>query len=101
MLQTLMWMDKITALHWVFLDCGMMFGTTSSYMAGIQAGESPTVAPASSGVVDGEDDKDDDNEGPESSDPVSGSLSVVKLATRSHMSDFISGSCRHSNPNFK
>ena len=79
----------------------MMFGTTSSYMAGIRAGESPAVAPAFSGVVDGEDDEDDDDEGPESGDPASGSLSVVKLAARSRMSDFISGSHRHSNPNFK
>ena len=97
-------MDKITALHWVFLDRGMMFGMTSSYMAGIQAGESPVVAPASSGVVnveDDEDDNDDNDEGPESGDLASGSLSAVKLATRSRMSDFISGSHRHSNPNFK
>jgi hypothetical protein len=88
-------------LHRVFLDHGhgMMFGMISSYMAGIQAGESPTVAPASSGVVNGEDDEDDEDEGLESGDLASGSLSVVKLATRSCMS--ISGSCRHSNPNFK
>jgi hypothetical protein len=86
MLRTLTRMDKITALHRVFSDRGMMFGTTSSYMAGIRAGESPAVAPASSGVVDGEDDEDDDDEGPESGDPASGSLSVVKLAARSRMS---------------
>src|ERR1700733_14623211 len=76
-------------------------GMTSFYMAGIRAGESPTVAPASLRVVDGKDDEDDDDEGPESGDLASGSLSVVKLAARYCMSDFISCSHRHSNPNFK
>jgi len=35
MLWTLVQMDKMAALHQVFLDHGMLAGTTSSYMAGV------------------------------------------------------------------
>jgi hypothetical protein len=36
MLWTLVQMDEMAVLHWVFLDRGMLAGTTSSYMAGIK-----------------------------------------------------------------
>jgi hypothetical protein len=90
MLQTLTRMDKMAALHQAFLDCGMMFGTTSTYMAGIQAGGALTVAPAASGIVDGDDDEDED-ERPEPGDSASGALSAVTLAARFRMLDFTTG----------
>jgi hypothetical protein len=74
----------------------MMFGTTSSYIAGIRAEDGPQVASGSSDVVDGE---EEDDESAEPGNPVSGALSVVKLAARFRMS-FTSHSHGCSNPNF-
>jgi hypothetical protein len=68
----------------------MMFGTTSTYMAGVQAGGAPTVAPAASGIVDGDDDEDED-ESPEPGDSASEALSAVTLAARFRTLDFATG----------
>jgi hypothetical protein len=84
----------MAALHRVFSDRGMMFGTTSSYMAGVRAKDGPQVASGSSDVVGEEDD-----ESAEPGNPVSGALSIVTLAARFRMS-FTSHSHGRSNPNF-
>jgi hypothetical protein len=93
MLQTLTQMDKMAALHRVFSDRGMMFGTTSSYMAGVKG---PQVVSGSSNAADRE---EEDDESAEPGNPVSGALSMVKLAARFHMS-FTSHSHGRSNLNF-
>jgi len=81
MLQTIMRMDKIAALRQVFLDRGMLVGSTSSYMAGVRAEEDFAVAHIASGVTKPEDEEEDED-GPEPGDPASGVLSIVKLAQR-------------------
>jgi len=84
MLQMIMQMDKIAALRHVFLDCGMLVGSTS-YMAGVMAEEDSVVAHITSGVTKPED-KEEDEDGPEPGDPASGVLSIVKLTQRCHKS---------------
>jgi hypothetical protein len=70
-----------------------MFGTTSSYMAGVKG---PQVVSGSSNAADRE---EEDDESAEPGNPVSGALSIVKLAARFCMS-FTSHSHGHSNLNF-
>jgi hypothetical protein len=61
MLRTIVRMDEMAALYQTFLKRGMMYGTTSSYMAGITGAESND---AEAYKVDSEEDEEDD-EGPE------------------------------------
>jgi len=95
MLQTLTQMDKMAALHHVFLDCGMMLGMTSSYMADVRAKDGPQVVSGSSDAPDME----ENDESAEPGNLVSSALSIVKLAARFCMS-FTSHSHGHSNLNF-
>jgi hypothetical protein len=70
MLRTIIWMEKMAWLRQTFLDHGMLFGTTSSYTAGVRAPDTL------------DNDADDDNESAVSGKPSSGALSVVELAAR-------------------
>ena len=76
-------MEKMATLHQIFADCGMLFGTTSSYMAGVRA---PADPPNANADVDDE----DDDGGPEPGDPTHGALSIVKLALKSCTNHLIS-----------
>lgn len=77
-------MDKMAALHQIFSKQGMMFGTTSSYMAGIVGAENNG---AETCREDGTED-DEDDEGPEPGNPTRGALSDVKLAAIARMCSF-------------
>jgi hypothetical protein len=75
----------MASLYQLFSDQGILWGTTSSNMAGVMAGIDET--PASSDNTIGEEDKEEDDEGPESGDPASGAMSVVRLAAKFRMSN--------------
>ena len=80
MLRILVQMEKMAVLHWIFSDHGMLVGTTSSYMAGIeQDHQRPLSSPNTVNNI--EDDEDGDDGGPVSSSPTS-SLFVVNLAAK-------------------
>jgi len=83
MLQTLVWMEKVTAMHHVFSDQGMLIGMSSSYMAGIWEDQRPFDS--SNTADDIEEDKDDDDGGAVPGDPTT-SLFVVNLTAKSCMS---------------
>jgi hypothetical protein len=77
MLQIILQMEKMAALHQIFSDCGMLAGTVSSYMAGVKADEERLLA---SGNTDEKDEEDFDGS-PVSGDQTS-ALSVVKLTSK-------------------
>ncbi|KAH9976493.1 hypothetical protein BJV74DRAFT_879576 [Russula compacta] len=56
MLQIIVQMEKMTVLHWIFSDCGMLIGTTSSYMASIMTTQEDQEATVSSNEEDEEED---------------------------------------------
>jgi hypothetical protein len=77
-------MDKMAALYQTFSKRGMMYGTTSSYMAGITGAGSND---AEAYEVDSEEDEEDD-EGPEPGNQTRGTLSDVKLAAKARTCNF-------------
>lgn len=81
MLRTLVQMDQMAALRRVFLDCGMLAGTTSSYMAGIKIPKDQEENLCFTDAVDDDDDKDEDDGGPIQDDPTP-ALFDVKLAAK-------------------
>ena len=83
MLQTIVCMDKMAALHHIFLKQGMMFGTMLSYMAGIIGAENNG---AETCREDGMEDEDD--EGPEPGNLTQGALSDVRLTAMARMCSF-------------
>ena len=81
MLLILVRLDKMAALHRTFSRLGMLAGSTSSYMAGLQT-ETEGVD-ADTGEMEGETEEEDEG-GPTPGNP-SGALSDVKLAARYRM----------------
>jgi hypothetical protein len=81
MLRTLVRMDQMAALRRVFLDRGMLAGTTSSYMAGIKIPKDQEENLSFTDAVDDDDDKDEDDGGPIQDDPTP-ALFDVKLAAK-------------------
>jgi len=83
MLRTLVQMDKMAALHRVFLDCGMLAGTTSSYMAGIKIPKDQEEKLCILDTVNN-DNKDEDDSGQIQDDPTP-VLFDVKLVAKFHV----------------
>jgi hypothetical protein len=81
-------MDKMASLRQIFLDHGMLFGSTSSYMAGARA-EDNIGGTAAFGDVHG-DEVEEDDEAAQPGKQVQGSFFDVKLASKFRMSDFSS-----------
>jgi len=82
MLQTLVQMDKMAAPRQVFLDRGMLAGTTSSYMAGIKIPKDQEKSCILDAVNN--DDEDEDDGGPIQDDPTP-ALFDVKLVAKFHV----------------
>ena len=82
MVRTINRLDKLAALHRVYIIQGMMVGTTSAYMACTQALQ--RYLPSTEVVENHDDDGSDEKEDDEDVGPVSGprALSSVKLASR-------------------
>ena len=74
MLQTIVQMEKLIALHWVFSDLGMLVGTTL-YIAGIR------VQQDTSNLANEADAKEGDDDGPVPGYPTS-TLLIVNLMTK-------------------
>lgn len=81
MLRIIVRMEKMAALHQIFSDRGMMAGTTSSYMAGMETEKELRRSTS--------DEDDDDDGGPISGDRTS-ALSVVNLANKFGMFNSLS-----------
>ncbi|KAH9978413.1 hypothetical protein BJV74DRAFT_879459 [Russula compacta] len=79
MLQIIVRMEKMTVLRRIFSDCGMLIGTTSSYMAGIMTTQEDQEATVSSNEEDEEEDG-----GVIPGDPSS-ALFVTNLAARFYL----------------
>ena len=84
MLQTLVQMDKMAALHRLFSKKGMLVGTTSSHMMRMKAGDISDEDEAEALVGHDGPDDDDEDDGAVSGSP-SGVLSEVSLASKSGM----------------
>lgn len=91
MVCTINWLDKLAALHWVYVKWGMMVGMTLAYMACTQCGHlsGPIGSKIDIMVEDDEDNNDDEHNDEENKEddkdvgPVSGprALSSVTLAS--------------------
>lgn len=92
MLRIIVRMDKMAALHCIFSDCGMLVGSTSSYVAGVRAKDEQELPIPTPNIALDEDDDDDDG-GPELG-TSSGALSVVTLAAKFRM--FLLGHAPHA-----
>ena len=77
MLQIIVQMDKMTVLHWIFSDHGMLVGMTSSYTASIRVQE---------GALNPNEEDEENDSGPVPGDLTS-ALFVVNLATKFHASN--------------
>ncbi|KAF8802530.1 hypothetical protein BYT27DRAFT_7226421 [Phlegmacium glaucopus] len=81
MLRTIVRMDKMASLRQIFLDRGMLFGSTSSYMAGARTGEDNTGGGAVFDDASG-DEVEEDDEAAQLGEQVQGSFFDVKLASK-------------------
>lgn len=90
MLRIILRMEKLAALRQIFAERGMLYGTTSLYMAGIRA-------PAGTPDMIAEEDNEDDDGGPVPGDPTNGTLSVVNLANKPRMYNIIGHHMSYAN----
>jgi len=59
MVRTISWLDKLSALHSIFCNHGMLNGTTSQYILSLTNGDLPDVLPY--GIHNEDDNESDDD----------------------------------------
>jgi hypothetical protein len=89
MVRTISRLDKLATLHQLYVQRGMMFGTTSAYIARTLRGTLPELVVEKDNDRDGEDnDDDDDLEDSNDIAPMSGPKALTSVTLPSQPGTF-------------
>ena len=88
MVRTISRLDKLATLHQLYVQRGMMFGTTSAYIARTLRGTLLELVVEKDNDPDGEDDDDDDLEDSNDIAPISGPKASTSVTLPSQPGTF-------------